>query len=49
MVCAKVINGTSLEFSAVAGYSPDSNNMSTEAEEFPVLRSVTVKQLVKEG
>jgi hypothetical protein len=31
---------------AVVGYSPDSNDVSTEAEEFPLLRSVTGKRLV---
>jgi hypothetical protein len=29
------------------GYSPDSNDVSAEAEETPLLRSVTRKRLVK--
>jgi hypothetical protein len=32
--------------SSVAGYSPDSNDVSTKAEESPLLRSVTRKRLV---
>jgi hypothetical protein len=43
-----VINETSLEFSSVVGYSPDSNDVSTETEEFPLLISVTGKRLVKD-
>jgi hypothetical protein len=35
--------GVSWNNSAVVGYSPDSNNVSTEAEESPLLRSVTGK------
>jgi hypothetical protein len=31
------------------GYSPDSNDVSTEAEESPLLRSVTGKQAECEG
>jgi hypothetical protein len=33
--------------SSVIGYSLDSNNMSIEAEESPLLRSITGKQLVE--
>jgi hypothetical protein len=33
--------------SSVTGYSLDSNNMSTEAEESPLLRAVTKQHLVK--
>jgi hypothetical protein len=33
--------------SLVAGYSPDSNDMNTEAEESPLLRAVTKQRLVK--
>jgi hypothetical protein len=33
--------------SAVVGYSPDSNDVSTEAEKSRLLRSVTGKRLVK--
>jgi hypothetical protein len=33
--------------SSVVGYSPDSNDVSTEAEESPLLRAVTRKRLVK--
>jgi hypothetical protein len=32
---------------SVVGYSPDINDVSTEAEESPLLRSVTEQQLVK--
>jgi hypothetical protein len=32
---------------SVMGYSTDSNDVSTEAEESPLLRSVTGKRLVK--
>jgi hypothetical protein len=32
---------------SVVGYLPDSNDMSTEAEESPLLRSITRKQLVE--
>jgi hypothetical protein len=31
----------------VVGYSPDSNNVCTESEEYPLLRSVTRKRLVR--
>jgi hypothetical protein len=34
-------------YSSVAGYSPDSNNVSTEAGESSLLRFVTRKRLVK--
>jgi hypothetical protein len=33
--------------SAVVGYSPDSDDMNTEAEESPLLRAVTKQRLVK--
>jgi hypothetical protein len=33
--------------SAVVGYSPDGNDVSTEAEESPLLRAVTKQRLVK--
>jgi hypothetical protein len=33
--------------SSVVGYSPDSNDMSREAEESPLLRAVIMQQLVK--
>jgi hypothetical protein len=33
--------------SLVAGYLPDSNDVSTEAEESPLLRFVTRKRLMK--
>jgi hypothetical protein len=33
--------------SSVGGYSPDSNGVTTEALESPLLRSVTRKRLVK--
>jgi hypothetical protein len=33
--------------SSVVGYSPESNDVSTEAEEFPLLRTVTKQRLVK--
>jgi hypothetical protein len=39
--------GVSQSNSAVVGYSPDNNDVSTEAEESPLLRSVTGKRLVK--
>jgi hypothetical protein len=39
--------GTKLELSPVAGYSPDSNDVSIEAEESTLLISVTRKRLVK--
>jgi hypothetical protein len=39
--------GQSLELSSEAGYSPDSNDVSTEAEESSLLRPVTRKRLVK--
>jgi hypothetical protein len=32
---------------SVVGYSPESNDASTEAEESPLLRSVTTKRLLK--
>jgi hypothetical protein len=34
-------------YSSIVGYSPDSNDMSTEAEEFPLWWAVTKQQLVK--
>jgi hypothetical protein len=34
-------------YSSVVGYSPDNNDMSTEAEESPLLRAVTKQRLVK--
>jgi hypothetical protein len=34
--------------SAIVGYSPDSNDVTTEAEEFSLLMSVTGKRLVKD-
>jgi hypothetical protein len=34
-------------YSSVVGYSLNSNNMSTEAEEFPLLRPVTKQQLMR--
>jgi anthranilate/para-aminobenzoate synthase component I len=34
-------------YSSVVGYSPDSNNMNTEAEEFLLLRAVTKQQLAR--
>jgi hypothetical protein len=37
----------SWRYSSVAGYSPDSNNVSTEAGESPLLRFVTRKCLVE--
>jgi hypothetical protein len=48
MVCAEMLQTTSKfrEVSLVAGYSPDSNDVSTEADESPLLRSVTRKRLV---
>jgi hypothetical protein len=42
--CRGVINGTSLVFSSVmrvVGYSPDSNEVSPEAEESSLLEAVT--------
>jgi hypothetical protein len=39
--------GFDFEFSLVMGYSPDSNDVRTEAEEPSLLRSVTGKRLVK--
>jgi hypothetical protein len=33
--------------SSAAGYSSDSNDMSTEAEESPLLRAITMQRLVK--
>jgi hypothetical protein len=45
--CQGVINGTRLEFSAVVGYSPDTNDVNTEAEEFSLLTSVAGKRLVE--
>jgi hypothetical protein len=33
--------------SSGVGYSPDSNDVSTEAEESPLLRAVTKQRLVK--
>jgi hypothetical protein len=33
--------------SSVVGYSPESNEMNTEAEESPLLRAVTKQRLVK--
>jgi hypothetical protein len=37
---------TLILFSVAMGYLPDSNDVSTEAEESPLLRSVTGKRLV---
>jgi hypothetical protein len=34
-------------YSSVAGYSPNGNDVSTEAEESPLLRAVTKQRLVK--
>jgi hypothetical protein len=34
-------------YSSVVGYSPESNDVRTEAEESPLLRSVTKQRLVK--
>jgi hypothetical protein len=36
-----------LRYSSVVGYSPNSNDMSTESEESPMLRAVTKQRLVK--
>jgi hypothetical protein len=33
--------------SSIVAYSPDRNDVSTEAEEFPLLRAVARKRLVK--
>jgi hypothetical protein len=33
--------------SSVVGYSPESNDVSTEAEESPLLRSITKQRLLK--
>jgi hypothetical protein len=33
--------------SSVVGYSPDSNDVSTEAEDSPLLRTVTKQRLMK--
>jgi hypothetical protein len=47
--CRGVINGTSLQFSSlmrVVGYSPDSNEVSAETEEFPLLEADTGERLV---
>jgi hypothetical protein len=38
--------GSSVE-SSVVGYSPDSNDVITEAEEFSLLRALTKQRLVK--
>jgi hypothetical protein len=45
-VCVSVICKVE-SVSSLVGYSPDSNDVSTEAEESPLLRSVTRKRLVK--
>jgi hypothetical protein len=48
--CRGVINGTSLQFSSlirVVGYSPDSNEVSGDTEESPLLEAVTEERLVK--
>jgi hypothetical protein len=34
-------------YSSVVGYSPDSNDVSTKAEESPLLRAVTKQRLVR--
>jgi hypothetical protein len=34
-------------YSSVVGYSPDNNDVNTEAEESPLLRAVAKQQLVK--
>jgi hypothetical protein len=36
-----------IRLSSVMGYSPDINDVSTEAEEYPLLRSITKKRLAK--
>jgi hypothetical protein len=51
---AKVVNRQSYsnsnsECSSVVEYSLDSNNVSTEAEEYTLLRTVTGKRLLKTG
>jgi hypothetical protein len=55
--CGEVISETTfrtwsafdnhLMVSSVVGYSPDSNDVNTEAEESPLLKSVARKRLVK--
>jgi hypothetical protein len=39
--------GVSWSKSTVVGYSPDSNDVSSEAVQSPLLKSVTRKRLVK--
>jgi hypothetical protein len=45
--CGDVITTTVWSNSSVVGYSPDSNDVSIEAEESQLLRSVIGKRLVK--
>jgi hypothetical protein len=42
-----ISKGQSQKVKSVAGYSPDSNDMSTKTEESQLLRSVTGKRLVE--
>jgi hypothetical protein len=47
MAASLGVSQLELEFSLI--YSPDSNDVSTEAEESPLLRSVSGKRLLKAG
>jgi hypothetical protein len=41
------MNRTSGAMSLIVGYSPDSNDVSTEVEESPLLRAATKQRLTK--